>query len=136
MTIHNEPNPAHVRAALETALALFKGLDLSKAEAAQLVPLAKDVQSVAAYLTAVHAEIETRAIANNTPVPGAAVKDGTVHRKWHDEKAAEELARETFGDKAFSVTLKSPAQIEKLEGGDVFVAVAAYKPDAPKKVVY
>jgi hypothetical protein len=65
------------------------------------------------------------------------VKDCIVHRKWHDQEAAEQLAQETFGDKAFTRSLLSPAGIEKLGAdGKAFVAVASFKPDAGKKVVY
>jgi hypothetical protein len=132
----NSPNPNYVRALLEGALQNCKGLDLDAVDAAQLVPLAKAVKAIAEYSSAIHAQIELRAIANGISIPGAAVKDAIVHRAWHDQGAAEQLARETFGDKAFTCALKSPAQIEKLDGGDVFVAVAAYKPPAGKKVVY
>lgn len=113
-----------------------KGLDLRNVESANLVPLAKALQSLAAFGTPVHGEIETRAIGNGELIPGAVTKPGVVHRKWHDQDAAEQLAREQFGDAAFTVALKSPAQIEKLDGGATFVAVASYKPEAALKVVY
>jgi hypothetical protein len=41
---------------------------------------------------------------------------------------AEAAAKEKFGDEAYEVSFKSPAQIEKLEGGKAFVAQHAYKP--------
>jgi hypothetical protein len=132
----NARTPAELRDALNAIVEEFKALDPSRIADNCLVPLAQAVKAVAEYGTTVHAQIELRAIANNAPVPGAAVKDAVVHRAWHDQASAEQLARETFGDKAFTCALKSPAQIEKLPGGDVFVAVAAYKPPAGKKVVY
>lgn len=127
-------NPAHntLAAAVET----LKGFDVANLDSADLVPLVKRVQEICAFSAALHAEIERRAIANGELLPGATVKDATVHRKWHDQAAAEQLAQEQFGDAAFVRELKSPAQIEKLPGGDTFVSVAAFKPDAPKKVVY
>lgn len=132
----NTRTPAELRDALNAIVEEFKALDPSHIADAHLVPLANAVKAVAEYGTTVHSQIELRAIANGISIPGAAVKDGTVHRKWHDEETAEQLARETFGDAAFTVSLKSPAQIEKMDGGKTFVAVAAFKPDAPKKVVY
>lgn len=137
MTIQNNPTAFSAARAFNEALEMFKAVDLHHADAANLVPLANSIKDIAAALTAVHAQIELRAIANNTPVPGVAVQDSVVHRKWHNQEAAEQLAQETFGDKAFSRTLLSPAGIEKLgEQGKTFVAMAAYKPPAGKKVVY
>lgn len=137
MTIQNAPKTAEVRAVLETALELCKGLNLEAADAAELVPLIKAVQAVAAYSTAVHAQIEVRALTNNQPVPGAAVKDEVKHRVWNDEETVTSLAREQFGDKAFSCKLLSPAGIEKLGSeGKALVAMCSHKPEAGKKVVY
>ena len=122
---------------LTETLELLKNIDLNDIDSAALVPLANAIKNIGAFGVAVHAQIELRAIANNQPVPGVAVKDAIVHRKWHDQTAAEELAQEAFGDKAFSRTLLSPAGIEKLgPDGKAFVAVASYKPEAGKKVVY
>jgi hypothetical protein len=136
MTI-NTPNTATVKAVLDTALELCKGLNLDSVGAAELVPLVSALKAIGAYTTAVHAQIEVRALTNNQPVPGVAVKDAIVHRRWHDQEAAEQLAQEQFGDKAFSRTLLSPAGIEKLGAdGKAFVAVASFKPNAGKKVVY
>lgn len=127
-------NPTHN--ILTAALESLKGVDTSKLASADLVPLVNNVKAVCEFATALHAEIETRAIGNNELIPGVVVKDATVHRRWTDKDAAEQLAQETFGDKAFDRTLKSPAQLEKLDGGAVFVAMAAIKPPAGKKVVY
>lgn len=132
----NSRTPAQLVEALNALVEEFKALDAANIDDTALVPLANAVKAVGAYGAAVHGQIELRAITNGTPVPGAAVQDAVVHRKWHDQKAAEELAQEQFGDQAFTRALKSPAQIEKLEGGKTFVAVASFKPDAPKKVVY
>ena len=122
---------------LQRVLAKLQAIDADKIESANLVPFVKAVQSIAAYGAAIDAQIQTRAIANGELLPGVVVKDATVHRKWNDVEAAEQLAQETFGDKAFSRSLLSPAQIEKLgEQGKTFVAMASYKPAAPKKAVY
>lgn len=86
---------------------------------------------------ALDAQIQLRAIANGQDVPGVAVKDAIVHRRWHDDEAAAQLAQEQFGDKAFKRSLLSPAQMEKLgDAGKQFVAVASFKPEAGKRVVY
>jgi hypothetical protein len=122
---------------LEQLVGVLKSVDLDSVDAAELVPLVNALKAIGAYTTAVHAQIEVRALTNNQPVPGVAVKDVIVHRRWHDQEAAEQLAHEQFGDKAFSRTLLSPAGIEKLGAdGKAFVAVASFKPEAGKKVVY
>ena len=115
----------------------FKALDLTTIDAAQLVPLIKQVQEVCAAQAAIHAEIERRALLNNEMLPGVVVKDAVTHRRWSDPETAAQLAQETIGDAAFSRTLLSPAQMEKLgDAGKQFVAVASFKPEAGKKVVY
>lgn len=133
----NSRTPAQLKEALDAIVSELKALDASHIASSMLVPMVKSVQDVAAYAAAIHAQIELRAIANNEMLPGVVVKDCIVHRKWHDQEAAEQLAQETFGDKAFSRSLLSPAGIEKLGAdGKAFVAVASFKPDAGKKVVY
>lgn len=133
----NTRTPAELKEALDAIVLELKALDASHIASTALVPLVKSVQDVAMYAAAIHAQIELRAIANNELLPGVVVKDAIVHRRWHDQTAAEELAQETFGDKAFSRTLLSPAGIEKLGAdGKAFVAVASFKPEAGKKVVY
>ena len=68
---------------------------------------------------------------------GVVVKDSVVHRRWSDPEVAAQLAQETIGDKAFKRELLSPAQMEKLgDEGKSFVAVASFKPEAGKRVVY
>jgi Protein of unknown function (DUF2800) len=123
---------------LATAIEALKGIDLTKIDSAQLVPLIKQVQDICSFNAAIHAQIETRAIGNGELIPGVVVKDAIVHRKWHDIEAASDLARTELGDKAFSKpALLSPAQIEKLgDKGKSFVSLASFKPEAGKKVDY
>lgn len=133
----NIPAINEVYADLERVLARLKAIDAAAIESANLVPMIKAVQSIGAYSSAIDAQIQARAIGNNELIAGVVVKDAIVHRKWHDQKAAEELAQEQFGDKAFTRSLLSPAGIEKLgTEGKTFVAVASYKPEAGKRVVY
>ncbi len=127
-------NPTHN--ILTAALESLKGIETGKLASADLVPLIKTVQDICAFASALNSEIELRAIGNGELIPGVVVKPMTVHRRWHDPETAAQLAQETFGDKAFSRTLLSPAQLEKLPQGDVFVAMASFKPEAGKKVVY
>ena len=122
---------------LATAIESLKGIDLTKIDSAQLVPLIKQVQDICSFNAAIHAQIEARAIGNSELIPGVMVKDATVHRRWTDPEAAAELAQEQIGDKAFKRELISPAQMEKLgELGKSFVSLASFKPEAGKKVVY
>ena len=133
----NIPAINEVYADLERVLAKLKAIDAAAIESANLVPMIKAVQSIGAYSSAIDAQIQARAIGNNELIAGVVVKDAVVHRKWHDQTAAEQLAQETFGDKAFSRTLLSPAGIEKLGAdGKTFVAMASFKPEAGKRVVY
>lgn len=122
---------------LTETLDLLKNLNLEDMDSTALVPLAHAIKNIGAFGAAIHAQIELRAVVNNQPIPGVSVQPCVVHRKWHDQAAAEQLAQETFGDKAFIRSLLSPAGIEKLGAdGKTFVAVASYKPEAGKKVVY
>lgn len=132
----NIPELNDVYTDLQNVLARLVALDASKIESANLVPMVKAVQSIGAYSSAIDAQISERAIGNGELIPGVVVKDAVTHRRWHDKEAAEALAQETFGDAAFDRSLKSPAQLEKLPNGDTFVAVAAFKPEAGKRVVY
>lgn len=132
----NVPAIAAVYADLEAVLAKLQALSAEQIESANLVPMVKAVQSIGAYSAAIDAQIQARAIGNGELIPGVVVKDAIVHRKWHDQEAAEQLAQEQFGNAAFDRKLKSPAQLEKLPNGDTFVAVASYKPEAGKRVVY
>jgi hypothetical protein len=133
----NIPALATVYADLEAVLAKLAAIDAEKIESANLVPMVKAVQSIGAFASAIDAQIQARAIGNGELIPGVVVKDAIKHRQWADKEAAEQLAREALGDIAFDVTLKSPAGIEKLgEAGKQFVAVASFKPEAGKKVVY
>lgn len=134
----NIPGLLDVYADLERVLAKLAALDADKIESANLVPMVKAVQSVGAYAAAIDAQIQARAIGNNELIPGVVVKLATVHRRWSDPETAAQLAQECLGDAAFEPkTLKSPAGIEKLgDAGKSFVAVASFKPEAGKKVVY
>lgn len=123
---------------LQKVLARLQALDADKIESANLVPMVKAVQSIGAYAAAIDAQIQTRAVGNGELLPGVVVKDAVTHRRWSDKEAAEQLAHEQFGEKAFSRELLSPAQMEKQLGdaGKSFVAVASFKPEAGKKAVY
>lgn len=133
----NIPAVTDVYADLERVLAKLQAIQAEQIESANLVAMVKAVQSIGAYAAAIDAQIQTRAIGNNELIPGVVVKDMIVHRKWHDPEAAAQLAQEQFGDKAFSRTMLSPAGIEKLgEAGKTFVAMASFKPEAGKRVVY
>lgn len=134
--VTNTPAIADVYADLQAVLGKLQAIDAAKIESANLVPMLKAVQSIAAYSAAIGAQIDERAIGNGELIPGVVVRNATVHRKWHDPEAAAQLAQEEFGDKAFKRELLSPAQIEKLPNGDTFVSLAAYKPEAGKKAVY
>ena len=133
----NIPALATVYADLEAVLAKLAAIDADKIESANLVPMVKAVQAIAAYQAAIDAQIQTRAIGNGELIPGVVVKDAVTHRRWSDPDVAAQLAQETLGDKAFSRALLSPAQMEKLgDDGKSFVAVASFKPEAGKRVVY
>lgn len=133
----NIPAINEVYAELERVLARLQAIDAAQIESANLVPMVKAVQSIGAFTAAIDAQIRERAILGGELIPGVVVKDATVHRKWHNQEAAEELAQEEFGDAAFTRSLLSPAGIEKLgPKGKQFVAVASFKPEAPKKAVY
>jgi hypothetical protein len=136
--MQNTPTPAQIRFALTAALDMLKGVDLATYDVAEFVPLVRAVKDIGAFGATVHIEIERRVLANGEMLPGVSTKDEVKHRQWHDIDAATQLAREEFGDDAFSKpALMSPAQIEKLgPKGKQFVAVASYKPEAGKKVVY
>ena len=133
----NTPALATVYADLESALAKLQAIDADKIESANLVPMVKIVQAIGAYSSAIDAQIQARAIGNGELIPGVVVKDAVVHRRWSDPEVAAQLAQETLGDRAFKRELLSPAQMEKLgDEGKSFVAVASFKPEAGKRVVY
>lgn len=136
-TLLNAASPQEVLTDLVTVLSKLRSLDLDAMDAKYLAPLARATQEVCEFAGALDAQINLRVIANGLDVPGVATKPGVAHRKWHNDEAAAQLAREEFGDDAFETKLRSPAQIEKLAAkGKNFVAVASFKPDAPRKVVY
>lgn len=133
----NLPELLTVYDSLQRALAQLQAINPDSIESANLVPMVKVVQAIGAYQAAIDAQIQARAVGNNELIPGVVVKDAVVHRRWSDKETAEQLAQESFGDAAFDRTLKSPAQMEKLgDAGKQFVAVASFKPEAGKKVVY
>lgn len=133
----NIPEVAAVYHDLEAVLARLQAIDAAKIESANLVPMVKAVQAIGAFSAAIDAQIQARAIGNGELLPGVVVKDAVVHRRWTEPETAAQLAQETLGDKAFSRTLLSPAQMEKLgDDGKAFVAVASFKPEAGKKAVY
>src|SRR5260221_716921 len=104
MILANTRTPAELQNALEAIVAELRATDWDKAPAESLVPLALSLKATCDHAALVHSQIELRAITNNTPVPGAAIKPEVKHRKWHDTEAAEQLAQEQFGDAAFSRT--------------------------------
>ena len=133
----NIPALATVYADLESILAKLQAISAEQIESANPVPMVKIVQSIGAYSAAIDAQIQARAIGNGELIPGVVVKDAVVHRRWSDPETAAQLAQETLGDRAFKRELLSPAQMEKLgDEGKSFVAVASYKPEAGKRVVY
>lgn len=122
---------------LAAAIDSLKGIDISNLDSAALVPLIKQVQDICSFQAAIHAQIEARAIGNGELIPGVVVKDAIVHRRWNDADVAAQLAQAELGDKAFKRELLSPAGIEKLgDAGKALVAIASFKPEAGKKVVY
>jgi hypothetical protein len=134
----NFPAVTQIYADLTSLVEKLKALDASAIESSNLVHMIRAVQDVGGYAAAIQAQIENRAINNGELIPGVVVKDAVAHRKWSDPEAAAELAREQLGDKAFTVpALISPAQMEKLgDMGKAFVALASFKPEAGKKVVF
>lgn len=133
----NIPALATVYADLESVLAKLQAINADAIESANLVPMIKAVQAIGAFQAAIDAQIQARAIGNGELIPGVVVKDSVTHRRWSDPETAAQLAQETLGDKAFSRSLLSPAQMEKLgDDGKSFVAVASFKPEAGKRVVY
>lgn len=128
---------APVAELLNAVLATLKEVSATELADENLVNIAQTLKGIGAYVAVIDAEIHQRVVVAGRLIPGACTKDEVKHRKWHDTKAAEELAREEFGDNAFETSLKSPAGIEKLgDKGKQFVAVASFKPEAGKKVVY
>jgi len=133
----NIPALATVYADLESVLAKLQAIDAEQIESANLVPMVKAVQAIGAYTAAIDAQIQARAVGNGELIPGVVVKDAITHRRWSDPETAAQLAQESLGDKAFKRELLSPAQMEKLgDEGKSFVAVASFKPEAGKRVVY
>lgn len=131
----NSRTLADLTAALRDLIAEFIATDLADADAKDLVPAANAIRESASNACGrLDAEIQRRVL-EGIEVPGAELKDGVSHRKWSNTVAASEAVFAQFGVKGFK--LDSPAAIEKLgEAGKALVAVASFKPPAPKKVVY
>lgn len=66
-------------------------------------------------------------------VPGWKLITGRADRVW--KAGAEEELASVLGEKAYATELLSPAQIEKLPGGDKLVARWAFKPEGKPTVV-
>lgn len=131
----NQVTVAQALEILASALEACKGVNMSTALPAQLVPLATTLKDISGFAATIKAEIETRVLANNESIPGVAVKPEIKHRFWNDETLAGELAYAEYGLQAFK--LLSPAAIEKLgPEGVALVSVASTKPEAGKRVVY
>ena len=129
----NLRTPAELKLALDAIVAELKAF--ATIADANLVPLAKSVQDVAAFGATLDAMITARVITDGMDVPGAARKPGITHRRWNDEDAVASLAFEDYGLAAFK--LLSPAAIEKLgANGKSLVAIASTKPEAKDRVVY
>jgi len=134
----NLPTPLEVINALHAVADVLKAIDLDSAHPSTLVPLVNATKDVAAFVAAIDAQIQLRAVTNGELLPGVRVEETKTNRAWCDEAAAAELARGQFGDDAFTPPkLKSPAQLEKLgPAGKAFAAVCSEKPPGAKKAVY
>lgn len=67
-------------------------------------------------------------------IPGRKLVNGSAFRQWRD--GTEKILKEKFGKKAYAKPkLKSPAQIEKMVGGDDIVAQYAFTPNVGLQVV-
>lgn len=131
----NTRTAPELRDALNAIVEELKLLEASKIADADLVPLIKSVQDVGAYMATIDAQIQLRAITNNTMLPGVVVKDAVTHRKWNDPATVAQLVFEQFGLNGF--TVNGPAAIEKLgDEGKALVTIASFKPPAGKRVVY
>lgn len=131
----NIPALNEVHADLERVLAKLQAIDAAAIESANLVPMLKAVQAIGAYSAAIDAQVQLRAIANGELIPGVVVKDSVTQRKWNDVETVRDLVFQSFGLKGF--TVNGPAAIEKLgDEGKALVAVASFKPEAGKRVVY
>lgn len=132
----NSRTPAELQYALEALLAEIRAVEWSKAPAEVLAPVALSLKAACDHAALVHAEIETRVLANGIALPGVTTKPEVKHRQWSCADTAAQLAQEEFGDAAFNRTLKSPAQLEKLPKSAPFVSLASFKPETGKRVVY
>lgn len=133
----NSRTAAEMQMALEGIFAELREADTATMDAAHLAPLASSLKAAADYLAKIDGEIRQRVLVDGKLLPGVSIKDVRANRIWNDAEAAATLAREQFGDAAFTTALKSPAQIEKLgKLGEIFVAMGSEKPNAGKTVAY
>jgi len=133
--MQNHRTPSEIKIALDAIVAELATLEVATVADDELVPLAKATQAIVGFAQIIDRRITARAIDDGVLVPGAALKPGTTHRKWHDPVTAAELAFKSFGLNAFK--LDTPAALEKLgDEGKALVAVASYKPEACGRVVY
>jgi len=69
-----------------------------------------------------------RRVMDGQDVKGYKLVRGKSNRAWKDD--VEDKIKDKFGDEAYQERkVKSPAMLEKLEGGKTFVSEFAYKPD-------
>ncbi len=67
-------------------------------------------------------------------IPGRKLVNGSANRTWRD--GAEKVIKEKFGKKAYNeAKLKSPAQVEKMVGGEEIASQYAFSPNIGLQVV-
>ena len=113
----NLRTPAELQQSIEALIAELRALETSALPAETLVPLALSLKAACDHAAKIHIEIELRAIGNGIAVPGCAVQPAIVHRKWHDQTAAEQLAQETATYEQFS---KNSGGSDMTNLGDIF----------------
>jgi len=78
------------------------------------------------FLKALDDEAYTR-LNNGNKVPGLKLVPKSKHRTWVE--GAERKLKAKLGDVAFKQEPKTPAQVEKLDGGKELAKELSYKPD-------
>lgn len=101
----------------------FKDDDKSLTDPSELAPekLGKILEVkplIEAWLESV-AVRATHLLMNGTKVPGFKLTNRRSSRVWSNLERVEALAKKKFGDDAFQIKLKSPAQLEKIDGAFV-----------------
>lgn len=90
--------------------------------------LREKLNTLAIFKKAIEGEAYNRLMQGRT-IPGAKLVERKADRKWKDD--ADEALIAKYGEDAYKpLTLKSPAEIEKLPGGRKITSRHAYKPDA------